>query len=54
LPAFIIVMALFMASMGELEDLPLALRALVISGVLSISMTQIVIPFIHRFLQRVS
>ena len=49
--AFIIVMALF--AVFPLADLPLALRALVISGVLSISMTQIVIPLILRLLHRV-
>jgi antibiotic biosynthesis monooxygenase (ABM) superfamily enzyme len=53
LAAFLIVMALFEALGSELEDLPLAPRALVISGVLVISMTQVVIPLIHRFLRRV-
>jgi antibiotic biosynthesis monooxygenase (ABM) superfamily enzyme len=52
LAAFIIVMALFAAF--PLGDLPLALRALVISGVLSISMTQFVIPLILRLIHRVS
>jgi antibiotic biosynthesis monooxygenase (ABM) superfamily enzyme len=48
-----IVIALFEAFGPELEDLPLALRALVISGVLVLSMTQVVIPLINRFLLRV-
>ena len=52
LSAFIIVMALFAAF--RLEDLPIALRALVISGVLSISMTQLVIPLILRVIHRAS
>lgn len=51
LSAFVIVMALFLAFGDELRDLPLALRALVISGVLSISMTQLVVPLISRFLR---
>jgi antibiotic biosynthesis monooxygenase (ABM) superfamily enzyme len=53
LAAFLIVIALFEAFGPELEDLPLALRALVISGVLVLSMTQVVIPLINRFLLRV-
>ena len=53
LAAFLIVIALFAAFGPELEDLPLALRALVISGVLVLSMTQVVIPLINRFLLRV-
>jgi antibiotic biosynthesis monooxygenase (ABM) superfamily enzyme len=51
LSAFVIVMALFLAFGDELRDFPLALRALVISGVLSISMTQLVVPLINRFLR---
>ena len=52
LVAFLIVMALFLAFGSELNDLPLPLRALAISGVLVVSMTQLVIPVIHRFLRR--
>jgi antibiotic biosynthesis monooxygenase (ABM) superfamily enzyme len=51
LAAFVIVMALFVAFGTQLEELPLALRALVISGVLVVSMTQVVIPLINRFLR---
>jgi antibiotic biosynthesis monooxygenase (ABM) superfamily enzyme len=51
LSAFVIVMALFLAFGDELRDFPLALRALVISGVLSVSMTQVVVPLINRFLR---
>lgn len=51
LSAFVIVMALFLAFGDELRDLPLALRALAISGVLSISMTQVVVPLINRLLR---
>jgi antibiotic biosynthesis monooxygenase (ABM) superfamily enzyme len=40
--AFVIVMALFLAFGFVLDDLPLAGRALAISGVLAISMTQLV------------
>jgi antibiotic biosynthesis monooxygenase (ABM) superfamily enzyme len=50
LSAFVIVMALFLTFGDELRDFPLALRALVISGVLSISMTQVVVPLINRSL----
>ena len=50
LAAFIIVMALFLA-VPNLKDLPLALRALAISGVLVVTMTQIAIPLINRFLR---
>jgi antibiotic biosynthesis monooxygenase (ABM) superfamily enzyme len=53
LAALLIVIALFEVFGSELEDLPLALRALVISGVLVLSMTQVVIPLINRFLRRV-
>jgi antibiotic biosynthesis monooxygenase (ABM) superfamily enzyme len=49
--AFLIVMALFLVAGTELQDLPLPLRALAISGVLVVSMTQVVIPLIHRFLR---
>jgi antibiotic biosynthesis monooxygenase (ABM) superfamily enzyme len=52
LAAFLIVMALFVAFGAQLDDLPLPLRALAISGVLVVSMTQIVIPLIHRLLRR--
>jgi antibiotic biosynthesis monooxygenase (ABM) superfamily enzyme len=51
LAAFVIVMALFLAVGGTLEDLPLPLRALAISGVLVITMTQLAIPLISRFLR---
>jgi antibiotic biosynthesis monooxygenase (ABM) superfamily enzyme len=51
LAAFIIVMALFLAFGGTLEDLPLPLRALAISGVLVVAMTQLAIPLINRFLR---
>jgi antibiotic biosynthesis monooxygenase (ABM) superfamily enzyme len=51
LSAFVIVMALFLAFGDELRDFPLALRALVISGVLSVSMTQLVVPLINRLLR---
>jgi antibiotic biosynthesis monooxygenase (ABM) superfamily enzyme len=49
--AFTIVMALFLAVGTQLQELPLALRALVISGVLVVSMTQVAIPLIMRFLR---
>jgi antibiotic biosynthesis monooxygenase (ABM) superfamily enzyme len=49
--AFMIVMALFVAFGAQLDDLPLPLRALSISGVLVFSMTQVVIPLINRFLR---
>jgi antibiotic biosynthesis monooxygenase (ABM) superfamily enzyme len=51
LAAFTIVMALFLAFGTELQELPLPLRALTISGVLVLSMTQIVIPLINQFLR---
>ena len=51
--AFIIVMALFLALGDELRDLALAYRALVISGVLSVSMTQVVGPLLNRLLRAV-
>jgi antibiotic biosynthesis monooxygenase (ABM) superfamily enzyme len=51
LGAFLIVMALFVAFGAQLEDLPLPLRALAISGVLVVSMTQVVTPLINRFLR---
>ncbi len=52
LAAFITVMALFLVFGSTLEDLPVPLRALVISGVLTVSMTQLAIPLINRFLGR--
>ncbi len=52
LAAFIIVMALLLA-VPNLSDLPLALRALTISGVLVVTMTQIAIPLINRFLRSI-
>jgi antibiotic biosynthesis monooxygenase (ABM) superfamily enzyme len=51
LSAFVIVMALFLAFGSVLDDLPLAGRALAISGVLAITMTQWVIPLINRVLR---
>lgn len=51
LSAFLIVMGLFLVIGDELRDMSLALRALTISGVLSVSMTQLVIPLINRFLR---
>jgi antibiotic biosynthesis monooxygenase (ABM) superfamily enzyme len=51
LAAFIIVMALFLVIGPQLQDLPLALRALAISGVLVVTMTQVAIPLITRFLR---
>jgi antibiotic biosynthesis monooxygenase (ABM) superfamily enzyme len=51
LAAFLIVMGLFAAFGTELQDMPLALRALVISGVLTVAMTQVAIPLITRFLR---
>jgi antibiotic biosynthesis monooxygenase (ABM) superfamily enzyme len=51
LAAFVIVMALFVALGETLQDIPLPLRALAISGVLVVSMTQLVIPLIHRLLR---
>ena len=51
LAAFVIVMALFVVAGGTLEDLPLPLRALAISGVLVVTMTQLAIPLITRFLR---
>jgi antibiotic biosynthesis monooxygenase (ABM) superfamily enzyme len=53
LAAFLIVIALFEVLGSELQDLALAPRALVISGVLVLTMTQVVIPLINRLLQRV-
>jgi antibiotic biosynthesis monooxygenase (ABM) superfamily enzyme len=52
LAAFLIVMALFAAFGEQLEDLSLPLRALTISGVLVVSMTQVALPLIHRLLRR--
>jgi antibiotic biosynthesis monooxygenase (ABM) superfamily enzyme len=49
LAAFVIVMALFVVAGGTLDDLPLPLRALAISGVLVVTMTQLAIPLINRF-----
>jgi antibiotic biosynthesis monooxygenase (ABM) superfamily enzyme len=51
LSAFVIVMALFLAFGSVLDDLPLAGRALLISGVLVITMTQLVLPLINRLLR---
>ncbi len=52
--AFSIVMALFAVLGRQLDELPVPLRALVISGVLVVSMTQIVIPLINRVLRLAS
>jgi antibiotic biosynthesis monooxygenase (ABM) superfamily enzyme len=49
--AFIVVMALFLAFGDTLEDLPVPLRALTISGVLTVAMTQLAMPLISRFLR---
>jgi antibiotic biosynthesis monooxygenase (ABM) superfamily enzyme len=54
LAAFVIVMALFVAFGAQLDDLPLPLRALAISGVLVVSMTQVVVPLINRLLRSAS
>ncbi len=51
LGAFLIVMILFLLFGKRLQELPLAVRALVISGVLTVSMTQVVMPFISRRLR---
>ncbi len=51
LAAFAIVLALFLVFGSVLEDLPLVLRALVISGVLSVVMTQVAMPLLHRLLK---
>ena len=51
--AFGIVMALFILLGDELNAMPLALRALLISGVLVVTMTQVVIPLIRSFLSRI-
>jgi antibiotic biosynthesis monooxygenase (ABM) superfamily enzyme len=48
--AFLIVMLLFLV-VPQVKDLPLALRAVAISGVLSITMTQLAIPLIQRLLR---
>lgn len=52
LAAFLIVMAVYLTLGRILEQLPLWLRALAISGVLVISMTQVVMPAIQRSLRR--
>jgi antibiotic biosynthesis monooxygenase (ABM) superfamily enzyme len=52
--AFMIIMALFVAFGAQLEDLPLPLRALSISGVLVFRMTQAVIPLKNRLLRSAS
>lgn len=49
--AFLIVTALFLVLGTRLTERPLAIRALIVSGVLVISMTQVVIPGIHRLLR---
>jgi antibiotic biosynthesis monooxygenase (ABM) superfamily enzyme len=51
LAAFIVVMLLFLVFGWLLEELPLAGRALVISGVLTITMTQLALPLINRILR---
>jgi antibiotic biosynthesis monooxygenase (ABM) superfamily enzyme len=50
--AFAIVMALFGVFGGQLDAMPLAVRALVVSGVLALVMTQAAIPLIQRLLRR--
>jgi antibiotic biosynthesis monooxygenase (ABM) superfamily enzyme len=50
--AFLIVMTIFMLFGDGVARLPLAVRALIISGVLSISMTLVVGPAIANQLQR--
>jgi len=50
--AWAILMIIFLAAGEPLARLPLALRVLLISGVLVVSMTQLVIPFIQRILRR--
>jgi antibiotic biosynthesis monooxygenase (ABM) superfamily enzyme len=50
LSAFVTVTALFLV-VPNLKDVPLALRALAISGVLTIVMTQVAIPLIQRLLR---
>ena len=52
LAAFAVVMGLFGLFGSQLDDMPLAVRALVISGVLAVVMTQAAIPLIQRLLRR--
>jgi antibiotic biosynthesis monooxygenase (ABM) superfamily enzyme len=51
LGAFVIVMGLFLMFGSVLEDMPLAVRALLISGVLTVCMSQVVLPLIQRLLR---
>ncbi len=50
LAASLTVMALFLVLGRTLEDLPVPLRALVISGVLTVTLSQLAIPLIGRLL----
>jgi antibiotic biosynthesis monooxygenase (ABM) superfamily enzyme len=52
LAAFLILMSLFLAFGRQLNGLPLPLRVLIVSGVLVVSMTQVVIPRSNRYLRR--
>ena len=52
LSAFVIVTVLFLALGTLLTQRPLVVRALIVSAVLVITMTQIVIPLINRVLRR--
>jgi len=52
LAAYVIVMVLLLVFGDRMLELPLALRSLVVSGVLVISMTQLVIPMINAHLRR--
>jgi len=52
LVAFLTVMALLTLFGDELKSLPLALRALVISGVLVVLMANLVMPIVNRVVTR--
>ena len=52
LGAFLVVMALFAVFGRTLQQWPLAVRALVISGVMTLSMSLVVAPGITRYLTR--
>jgi antibiotic biosynthesis monooxygenase (ABM) superfamily enzyme len=52
LSAFVIVTVLFLALGTHLTQRPLVVRALIVSGVLVVMMTQIVLPLINRVLRR--
>ena len=51
LAAFVIVMALFLLLGDFLARLSLPLRALIVSGVLVLTMTQVVVPRVGRLLK---